>query len=80
MFNPLTENVRALKDTELENKIQELGRKYHIAARTMGGGVLIQIATLLEEYKTELSRRQLESMKELAKKSDKNLEGLIKRD
>jgi RNase P subunit RPR2 len=80
MFNPLTENVRTLKDTELENKIQELGRKYHIAARTMGGGVLIQIATLLEEYKTELSRRQLESMKELAKKSDKNLEGLIKRD
>lgn len=80
MFNPLIENVRELKDTELETKIQDLGRRYHIASRTMGGGVLIQIATLLEEYRTEMSRRQMETMKELSKRTDKNLEGLIKRD
>jgi hypothetical protein len=79
MFNPLVENVRELKDTDLENKIQELSRKYHMAARMMSGSVPMQIAVVLESYREELARRQAEAMKVLAQKSDKNLEGLIKK-
>lgn len=79
MYNPLVESMDTLKDVDLENKILDLSKKYHIAARSMSGGVAIQIATVLEQYRNELSRRQMEAMKELAKKSEKNLEGLIKR-
>ena len=80
MFNPLVEDLTKLKDTEIDERISSLGRKYHMASRTMGGGVLIQIATLLEQYKTEQLRRQQQAMADLAKKTDKNLDGLIKRD
>lgn len=80
MFNPLLENVQTLKDQELEAKIQDLSRKYHIAGRMGSGSVMMQIATVLQSYREELSRRQIETMKELAKKTDKNLEGLIKKD
>jgi hypothetical protein len=80
MFNPLIEDLTKLKDTEIDEKINSLGRKYHIASRTMGGGVLVQIATLLEQYKAEQIRRQTKAMTDLAKKTDKNLDGLIKRD
>lgn len=80
MFNPLVEDLTKLKDTELDERISSLGRKYMIASRTMGGGVLIQIATLLEQYKNEQIRRQTKAMADLAKKTDKNLDGLIKRD
>jgi hypothetical protein len=80
MFNPLIEDLTKLKDTEIDEKISSLGRKYMIASRTMGGGVLVQIATLLEQYKAEQIRRQTKAMTDLAKKTDKNLDGLIKRD
>jgi hypothetical protein len=80
MFNPLIEDLSKLKDTDLDNKIADLSRKYHIAARTMGGGILTQLAVTLEHYKNEQSRRQREAMKALAEKSNKSLEGLIKRD
>jgi len=80
MFNPLIEDLSKLKDTDLDNKIADLSRKYHIAARTMGGGILPQLAVTLEHYKNEQSRRQREAMKSLAEKSNKSLEGLIKRD
>lgn len=80
MYNPLVENVQSLKDQELENKIQDLSKKYHIAGRMGSGSVMMQIASVLQTYRDELSRRQSESMKELAKKSEKNLEGLIKTD
>lgn len=80
MFNPLVEDLTKLKDTEIDEKISSLGRKYMIASRTMGGGVLVQIATLLEQYKAEQIRRQMKAMTDLAKRTDKNLDGLIKRD
>jgi hypothetical protein len=78
MFNPLLENVQDLKDSELESKINEVGRKYQIASRTMSGSILIQLAVCLEAYRNELSRRHSEKLKDLAQKSNKNLEGLIK--
>ena len=80
MFNPLIENLSLLKDTDLENKIMDLSKKYHIAARMMGGDTSRQIAVVLEQYRTELSRRQMKAMADLAKKSEKSLDGLVKRD
>jgi len=78
MFNPLVTNLKDLKDSEIEEKIQELGRKYAIASRSMGTTVPQQISVVLEMYRNELTVRQKKAMDDLAKKTNKGLDGLIK--
>jgi hypothetical protein len=77
MYNPLLPDPSDLKDNDIENKIQDLTRKYYIAARSGQGGVCQQIITALDMYKYELSRRQAEATKNLMKKQDKDLDDLI---
>lgn len=77
MYHPLLEDPRNLKDQDLENKILDLGRKYHIAARMGQGGVCQQILIALETYKDEQHRRQAEAARELLKKQNKDLDDLI---
>lgn len=78
MFNPLLEDLTKVKDVDLENRVNELSRKYSIAARTGMNDVIPQIIVALNAYKQELSRRQLESLKKATKNSNKDLDGLIK--
>ena len=78
MYNPLLGNPADLKDADLEGKINELSRKYSIAARTGMNDVLPQIAVCLEAYRSELSKRQMDSLKKAAKNSNKDIDGLIK--
>lgn len=77
MYHPLLDDPQNLKDQDLENKILDLGRKYHIAARLGQGGVCHQILIALETYKSEQQRRQVESIRDLVKKQNKDLDGLI---
>lgn len=77
MFHPLLGDARELKDLELENKILELSKKYHIAARMGQGGVANQIAIALDMYKSEQYRRQIETVNNLINKEDKDLDDLI---
>jgi hypothetical protein len=77
MFHPLLGDARDLKDLELENKILELSKKYHIAARMGQGGVANQIAIALDMYKSEQYRRQIETVNNLVNKEDKDLDDLI---
>jgi hypothetical protein len=77
MYHPLVDDPRKLKDQDLENKIQELSKKYYLAARMGQGSVCSQILTALEMFKTELQRRQMESMQNLIKKQNKDLDDLI---
>jgi hypothetical protein len=77
MYNPLLSDPAKLKDSDLESKILELGKKYHIAAR-MGHGIICQqIVVALDIYKSEQYKRQIESTQKLAKKQDKDLDDLI---
>jgi hypothetical protein len=78
MFNPLVTNLKQLKDSEIEDKIIDLGRKYAIASRSMGTGVPQQIAVVLEMYRNELTLRQKAAIDDLNKKTNKGLDGLIK--
>ncbi len=78
MFNPLMENPANLKDAELENKILDLTKKYHIAARMGQGIVCSQIVTILDAYKVEQLRRGNEMLKKTQSNQDKNLDDLIK--
>jgi hypothetical protein len=78
MYNPLIENPLNLKDADLENKILDLTKKYHIAARMGQGAVCSQIVTILESLKEEQLRRGREMLKKTQSSQDKNLDDLIK--
>ena len=77
LFNPLLGNPAELKDADLEAKINELTRKYTIAARTGMNQVLPQLALALEIYRDELTKRGQESLKTTARKANGNLDDLI---
>ena len=60
MFHPFEQNLSDLKDNELEEKVQELTRKYYQAYRLGKPELLTQISTFVTIYKDELSKRYLE--------------------
>jgi hypothetical protein len=77
MYHPLLEPAAKLKDQELENRILDLTKKYHIAARMGQGGVCQQILCALEMYKEEMNKRQQAALKSSIKKQDKDFDDLI---
>ena len=77
MYNPLLETGAKLKDQELENRVLDLTKKYHIAANMGQGGVCQQILCALEMYKEELNKRQQAALKSSIKKQDKDFDDLI---
>lgn len=77
MYNPLLSDPSKIKDADLENKILDLRKKYHIAARMGHSQICEQIIMALNLYKEEQSRRHLESMQKIIKNQDKDLDDLI---
>lgn len=77
MYNPLLGDASKLKDADLDNKILDLTKKYHIAARMGHGAVCDQIISALNMYKEEQYRRQVEATQKLVKKQDKDFDDLI---
>ena len=76
MFHPLA-NMGGLSDSDLENKIAELGRKYF---QSSNPDVQSQIATLLEQYKEESFTRRIiaaQRAKENAENGESGLDNLI---
>lgn len=60
MFHPFEQNLSELKDNELEEKVQELTKKYYQAYRLGKPELLTQISTFVTIYKDELSKRYRE--------------------
>jgi hypothetical protein len=78
MFHPLLADPRKIKDQDLENKILDLSKKYHIAARSGQGSVANQILVALETYKEEQRRRQhIASQTVIKDQNNKGLDDLI---
>ena len=77
MFHPLLANPGKLKDKDLEDKILDLSKKYHIAARLGQGGMCQQIIMALEVYKTEQQQRYKQTNKVMVNKQEKGLDDLI---
>ena len=77
MYHPLVSDPRKFKDQELDDKIQELSKKYHLAARSGQGGICTQILAALDMFKAEAERRRIESIDNLIKKQNKDLDDLI---
>ena len=76
MFNPLVQDLSKLKNEDIDNKINDLMKKYTIAARHGQGGVCSQIAVLLDAYKDEQRVRYAKANQKLAEQS-KNLDDFI---
>lgn len=77
MFNPLIDNLSKIKDDDLELKIQDLTKKYYIAARSGQGILCGQIVTILDMLNDELKTRYSKKLNDLQKNSDNNLDDLI---
>jgi len=77
MFNPLLENLSSLKDTDLEERVNDLNRKYTIALQMGNASLAQQVLVLIEALKEETARRQRESTKKVLQKQNKDLDNLI---
>ena len=75
MFHPFQEDPKELSDTEITNKISELGRKYSQAARLGNNQLLTQLQTFVTIYRDELRRRAMQPIK--TNDEDKDLDQLI---
>jgi hypothetical protein len=74
MFNHLVNNVSDLTDSEVEDKIIELGRKYWMTQNT---DLRVQISTVLEMFKEEALVRRAKSMQRSQENDDNSLDNLI---
>lgn len=73
-MHPLVDNLSNLKDSELDNKINDLTRKYFSTANP---GVRMQITMILESYKQEQSNRKRSDYEKMMQTRDKGLDKLI---
>ncbi len=76
-MHPLIHNLESLKDSELENKISELTRKYFVSHNPQ---LQQQVIMVLESYKEELAKRQREAYEKMMQTRNKDLDKLIKVD
>ena len=73
-MHPLIGDLKTLKEPELENKIQELSRRYF---QVHNLELQQQIIMLLEGYKEELATRRSKMWQEQYQKRDTDLDSLI---
>lgn len=77
MFHPLLGDLSKIKDPELETKILDLSKKYHIALRLGQGSAAQQILLALDAYKEEMSKRQRSALDATMTRKNKDLDNLI---
>ena len=73
MLHPFSQDLSALKDQEIENKLIELNKKYFTAARLGNKDLLTQLSTFVTIYREELSYRYSQKLKQ----TDNDLDQLI---
>jgi hypothetical protein len=73
-MHPLVDNLHLLKDSELENKINDLTGKY-FSARNFE--LQRQIVMVLDTYKEEMSRRKQLEYEKMMNSRNKDLDKLI---
>ena len=77
-FNPLTDNLTLLKDSEIEARHADLKKKIDIARRLGNGLVMQQMVVILQELNSELVRRQNKAIEQMTQKYGKEFDELIK--
>jgi len=75
MFNPLVDSLESLSDSEVEQAITNLSRKYF---QTQNPHVQAQISSVLEMYKSEMRTRNAKAMQKINENNgDESLDNLI---
>ena len=74
MFHPFEGDLSKLNDSELQNTLSELNRKYYAAARLGNKNLLTQLQTFVTIYRDEITRRAIAAKFEA---NDKDLDQLI---
>jgi len=72
--HPFIENLTPLTDSELENKISEISKRYFMTQNTY---VREQILMVLSTYKEELENRRSELWNKTMENTNKGLDKLI---
>jgi hypothetical protein len=75
MFHPLITDLKSLKDSDLDQKLEELTRKYWL---TSNQEVRYQMTVLIDMYQAELKIRRDALMKSHMEKRNKDMDNLIK--
>jgi Lon protease-like protein len=73
-MHPLINDLSDLKDAEVDQKIQDLTKKYF---QTYNQAVRNQIVSVLETYKEEASKRRAKALEAMMSNRDKGLDKLI---
>ena len=73
-MHPLSPDLSIMKETELENKLQELSKRYF---QTSNSALQYQITVLIDMYKQELAVRRAKQWQEQTQNLDKDLDNLI---
>lgn len=73
-MHPLVTDMSSLKDTELENIINNLSKKYF---QTSNPALQSQIQLMLSTYKSQLATRRHEEWLKMNESRDKTLDKLI---
>ena len=73
-MHPLAEDFSQLKDAEIEERIQDLSKKYWVASNP---GIQRQISMFLDMYKAEIQDRRAKQWNQLYQKRNKDLDNLI---
>jgi hypothetical protein len=74
MFHPFEGDLSELKDNEVEDRLQDLTKKYFVAQRMGNPQLLTQISTFVTIYRQELSKRYRLKMQS---QNDRDLDQLI---
>lgn len=73
-MHPLIGDLSVLKDADIENKIQDLTRKYFMSNNF---DLQQQIGMVLSAYKEELANRQRQAYEKMMQSRNKDLDKLI---
>lgn len=76
MLHPLAPDLSNLNMEDLLEKYNQLTKRYLQAQRLGSGSVLGQMAMLLEDYRSEIGRRQQKMLEEASNKN-KNFRNII---
>ena len=71
-YNPLLDNLDALTDQQLEQKLNELSRKY-VTSQSIGNfGLQMQLSGIIEAYRNEVINRTTARYAKHANQQSKN--------
>jgi hypothetical protein len=76
-FHPLEDNLSSLKDSEVEQKLQELTKKYFQAQRMGNYQLLTQLSTFVNISRDEMTMRYAKSSSANQSSYDGDLDQLI---